>query len=257
MAILLGTAGNDSFAQDHNEHTVALNFGYFLTSRDTKTRIDSSTFDFGTVIDFEEDLGLDSSDSVFRLDGHVDFASRHKLLFSVYDLSRRSTATVDEDISYGDSFFPINTDLNVTVDFTTYKISYAYSIIHNESGHLDLSLGAYVADVETHLIAENIGSTDVRDITAPLPVFGIRGAWYFADRWSLIGSAELFAIETGDVDGRLGDFYLGAEYQAFDHVAFGLAANSVRIDIDTFEDDFTGSLNWHYDGVIGFVKVAF
>ena len=254
---ITGIFGDSVSAQGHDEHSFALNFGYFLTTRDTKTRIDSPTLGIGTEIDFEEDLGLESDDSVFRLDGHFDIAARHKLLFSAYDLSRRSSKVINEEIVYGDTVFPVNTDLRTTIDFRTYKISYAYSIVHTDAGHLDLSLGAYVADVKSHLVAENIGSTDTRDITAPLPVFGIRGAWYFADRWSLIGSAELFALSIDDVDGRLSDFYLGTEYQAFEHVSFGLAVNSVRIDINTFEDDFTGSLDWHYDGVLGFVKVAF
>ncbi|MGI9260534.1 MAG: hypothetical protein ACR2QR_00790 [Woeseiaceae bacterium] len=248
---------DDAAAQGHDDHTVAINLGYFLTSRDTKTRIDSQAFGFGTEIDFEDDLGLDSSDSVFRIDGHVDIATRHKVLFSIYDLSRRSGKVLEDDISYGDTFFPIDTNLSATVDFRTYKISYAYSVLHNESGHLDLSLGAYVADIKSHLVAENIGSTDTRDITAPLPVLGIRGAWYFAERWSLIGSAELFALAVDNVDGRLSDFYIAAEYQAFDNVAFGLGLNDVRINIDTTEDDFTGSLDWHYDGILGFVKVTF
>jgi hypothetical protein len=254
---ILGVSAEPVAAQGHDEHTFAVNLGYFFTTRDTKTRIDSEALGFGTVIDFEDDLGLDSSDSVFRIDGHLDITERHKILFSIYDLSRRSSKVVENDLQVGDTTFPFDTFLETSIAFKTYKISYAYSIIHNPVGHIDLSIGTYVADIRNVLIAENINIFDVRELTAPLPVFGVRGAWYFADRWSLIGSAELFGLKLDDTEGRLSDLYLGVEYNAFDHVAFGVAFNDVRIDIDTFDDDFTGSLEWEYSGALAFVKVTF
>ena len=53
----------------------SLSLGVFITDRDTVTSLDSS-FGDGTDVDFEDDLGLASSDNVFRLDETL-FAPRN------------------------------------------------------------------------------------------------------------------------------------------------------------------------------------
>lgn len=56
----------------------SLSLGGFFTDRDTNTRLD--TFlgaGGGTDTDVESDLGLDASDTVFRLDGYFRLNERH------------------------------------------------------------------------------------------------------------------------------------------------------------------------------------
>ena len=70
-------------------------------------------------------------------------------------------------------------------------------------------------------------------------------------------SAEYFALEYGDFDGSLFDFYAGVDYRLFDLMALGLGYNNVRIDVDVTAADFDGSLDWNYDGALIFVKIDF
>ena len=58
------------FAQPDLDDRFSVSLGAFITTRDTDTRLDSNTLGKGTTINLEEDLGLDTSDSVFRLDSH-------------------------------------------------------------------------------------------------------------------------------------------------------------------------------------------
>ncbi len=87
-----------AFAQSELDDRFSLSLGAFFTNRDTDTRLDSETLGKGTEIDFENDLGLDSSDSVVRIDGHYRFSQKHRVNFSVFDLSRDSSATIQRDI---------------------------------------------------------------------------------------------------------------------------------------------------------------
>ena len=70
----------------------AITFGVFVTDRQSATRLNSDRGD-GTNIDLEDDLGLESSQSVGRLGAHwwLDEAQRHRLDIGVFDLSRTAS----------------------------------------------------------------------------------------------------------------------------------------------------------------------
>lgn len=59
----------------------------FLAEYESDFRISSSTLGLGTPVSFEDDLGLDDSDTVYRIDGYYRFAARHRLELSYVDLS--------------------------------------------------------------------------------------------------------------------------------------------------------------------------
>jgi len=245
------------FAQSSIDDRFSVSLGAFVTDRDTDTRLDSNTLGPGTEIDFEEDLGLDSSDSVFRLDGHFRFNEKHRVNFAVFDLSRDSSKAIQRDIQYGDEIFVIDTAVNTNIDLTIYKLAYTYSFMQRDNGYLGATLGAYVADTKLGLSEQNLGQAEVRELTAPLPVIGFRGEYEFTDRLTLNASGEFFAIEFDDVDGSLVDLYLGLDFQIIEHVAIGLAYNNVNIDVDATKSDFGGSLDWQYDGALIFFKFDF
>ena len=96
-------------AADSNTDRFSFSIGAFITDRDTDARLDSQTLGQGTDIDFEDDLDLDSSGTVFRLDAFYRFNRRHRIDFAIFDLSRDSSATINESIQFGDDVFNINT----------------------------------------------------------------------------------------------------------------------------------------------------
>lgn len=246
-----------AFAQPATDDRFSVSLGAFITNRDTDTRLDSATLGTGTVIDFETDLGLESSDSVVRLDGHYRFSRKHRVNFSVFDLSRDSSKAIQRDIQFGDEIFAIDTAVNANFDLAIYKLAYTYSFMQRGNGYAGVTLGAYVADSKVSLGEQNLGQAEIREITAPLPVFGLRGEYDFSDRLTLSASGEFFAIEFDNVDGSLIDLYLGIDYQIIEHLALGLGFNSVNIDVDATKSDFGGSLDWRYDGALVFLKFDF
>lgn len=65
-----------AMAQADDYTKFGLSVGLFVTDRDSKTRIDASGGFNGTDVDLEADLGLDTSDSVFRVDGYYHFSPK-------------------------------------------------------------------------------------------------------------------------------------------------------------------------------------
>ena len=66
----------------------------------------------GTDVNFEDDLGLDSSTTILRLGGHWWMSRRNRLDFSVFSFSREGNRQIDETIEFGDTTFNINTVVN-------------------------------------------------------------------------------------------------------------------------------------------------
>jgi hypothetical protein len=246
---------SSTLAADDSEFSLSL--GVFITDRNSTTRLDASVGTPGTPVDLEKELGLDKSDTVFRLDGYYRFNDKHRIDFSAFDLSRTSSKAIDTEIDWGGTTYPINTTLAGEFDLKVYKLAYTYSIMRREKGYLGLTGGLYVADIGTRLSAEGVGATEGGGITAPLPVVGLRGEYRLSEKWTFRAGGELFALEYDAFDGSLVDLYAGVDYQLFDHAALGFGLNSVRIDVGVEDADLTGNIDWRYDGGLVFVKVNF
>jgi len=243
-----------ALADDEN---FSVSLGLFLTERDSQTRVDGTIPDSGTPVDLENDLGLDKSDNVFRIDGYYRFNEKHRIDFSVFDLSRSASKEIEKEIDWNDIIYPIDTTVDASLDLAIYKLAYTWSFIRRDSGYLGLTAGLYTADIGTSISAESIGRSSSGGVTAPLPVLGLRGQYDFSERWSLRASAEIFAIEYGDFSGSLYDVFASVDYQITDHVALGAGINVVNINVGVSKPNLDGDLDWRYDGGLLFLKFDF
>ena len=253
LAVLLVPA----FSSAANDSEFSISLGAFITDRDTDTRIDANISDSGTDIDLEDDLGFDKSDTVFRVDAYWRFARAHRLDASIFDLSRSATKVIEEDITIGDTVYPVAAEVGGDLNLDIYKLAYTWLFLTSEQAYLGATAGLYVADIGAEFSTSGGFDRESRDITAPLPVFGLRGEYRMTERWSLRGSAEVFAFEYGDFDGSLYDVFAGVDFSINNTVAVGLGVNSVRLDVSVQESDFTGDLDWSYEGVLVFLKLDF
>lgn len=245
-------------AQSEDDDKLSLNLGLFVTDRDSETRIDARAgIPDGTEVDLEGELGLDTSDSVFRLDGAYRFNERHRIDFSWFDLSRTGSKTIEREIDWNETTFPISAMIDSNFDLGIYKLAYTWSAWRQEKGFLGITAGLYVADIQTSLSARLIDAREVAAFTAPLPVFGLRGEYQLSENWTFRGSGEFFFFEYGDFDGSLYDLYVGADYQLFDSMAIGVGANSVRMNLGVTKRVISGDIDWRYDGGLIYFKFDF
>ena len=244
-------------AETGDEARASISLGVFLTDRDTETRIDASTGEPGSDVDLEKDLGLDSSDSVFRFDGYFKFNDRHRIDASWFNLSRSSSKSIETEIEWNGTTYPIDTTINSKFDLAIYKLAYTWSFMRREPGYHGVSAGLYIADFATTLSAPAIDQREVGDGTAPLPVFGLRGEYQLSDRWTFRASGELFMFEYDNWDGSLVDIYAGIDFGLSERFSLGLGFNSVTFDIDVAEQNFEGNVDWGYSGGMIFLKYDF
>jgi hypothetical protein len=243
-------------ADQHERERFSISLGGFFTERDTEIRLDSSS-GLGTNTDLEEAFGLDRRSRVFRLDGYFRFKGRHRMDFSVFDLSRTSTRQIDEEIQWGDDLLEISTVIDTEFDLGIYKAAYTYELRQSETGYLGITGGLYVAESAHRLVGQNIGPIDRRSLTLPLPVLGLRGEHEFADRWTFRASGEFFFLEYDNYKGSLWDLYAVADYAVRENVAIGIGVNSVRTNVRALKPDFTGRIKFSYTGALLFFKFDF
>lgn len=252
LAVLTTPAAADS----NDDHRFSLSLGVFITDRDTDAELDGSIVD-GTPTNFEKDLGLDASDTVFRVDGYFKFNNRHRLDVSLFDLSRTAEKQIERDVQWGDTLYAIDTTVKSDLSLEIYKLAYTYSFLQSEAGYLGATAGLYVADSKASLKEATLGMAEVGELTAPLPVIGFRGERALSDRWTLRASGEFFFIEYDNVEGSLIDIYAGVDFSVLDNLSIGLGFNSVAIDVDATQNDFDGALDWKYSGGLAFFKFDF
>jgi len=236
----------------------SIGIGAFITDRDTNTRLDSSgTTNDGTDIDLENDLGLESSSTFFRADGYYRLNRRHRLDFSIYDLSRDGSRQIDKQIQYGDTTFDVNTKVSSEFDLLILKAGYTYTFLQRDKGNLGVSLGLYTADSKIKLSEPTLGSVESRGVTAFLPVIGLNGEYEITPKWTFRGNGQIFKFDIDNIDGSFSDVYAGVDYKLTDRFAIGLGYNKVLFNVESSKSDFTGKLNWDYDGIMLYLKSDF
>jgi hypothetical protein len=133
-----------------------LGAGSFWARLDTQVRLDSSSGQTGTEIDFESTLGMDENDVLPLLLGYYRFAKKHRLAFAHFRLNREGEAVSGVRIRFGDQIFPANLPLSSYFDVEVVALSYAYSLIHDKKKELALNIGLQFQDIETG-ISGNLG----------------------------------------------------------------------------------------------------
>ena len=167
----------------------AVSLGAFISRPATEARVDSDSGQ-GTDLNLEDDLGLQSSTTIARLDGHWWLSRRNRLDFSAFSYNRDGTRTINKTINFGDRTFAINTVVNTEHSLDIAKAAYTFAPVIKERGFVGLTAGLYVAQTMLSLSEATLGTAQTEDLTAPLPVIGVRGQYAITDRIKLRGCAR-------------------------------------------------------------------
>lgn len=259
IAVLLTaslTASTAALGQAQLDRKTQLSVGGFVTDQDTTARFKASTGG-GATLNFERDLGLDSSQNVFRFDGFSRFGTRHRIDGSVFSFSRDGTAIITGDIEWQDSTFPVSANVKTDLDLAVYKLAYGYELVQRQDRYLAASFGLYTADLDIKLRNVDGDGVEDGDFTAPLPVLGLRGAYAASDRWTFYASAEYFVASIDDIDGSILDLSASVDYWFSNRFAVGLGYNYLEIKADGRNKSIRADVEWDISGALLSIKFGF
>jgi hypothetical protein len=241
-----------------------VSLGTFAVRTDTTVRVDGSVTDLGTPIDWEETFGKGDANR-FRVDAYWRFADRHKLRALVFDSRANRTVTLDKEIEFDGEFFPVNARVDSEFGFSIYELAYEYAFMRRDRYELAASIGVHYTDLEASISgtvrtpagAASRSANREASVGAPLPVVGLRGTWALPGNLWLGASAQVFKLSVGDYGGSLQDLRVALHWQPKRWLGIGVGYNRFALDVDATAKDFTGTLDWVYEGPIVFYNVSF
>jgi len=232
--------------------------GYSLARYDTTMSLTDPTLGAGVFIDPNTTLGLDTSQTVFRIDGHYRFNNQHALTYSWYSISSLGNKTLTKDIDWIDEngnpiTIPIGAIVDTRLDYDILKLGYLWSFYHTDKVELVFGAGLHITRVAVSMRADTTSSgVDAKDVSTslPLPVISVGLTYRVSPRFSWHLKSELFSVSIDDWDGVYTDSTLGMEYRFTEHFALGagLGSNALKIRQDTgdytfrYENRITGLL---------------
>jgi hypothetical protein len=239
-----------------------VSLGTFLLTQKTNVAIDGAAGN-GTEIDTEEDLGFKDADR-FRLDATWRFAPKHKVRAMYFNVSQSASHVLDRDITVDDTVYPVNVTVNAKRTTAVYELAYEYAFLRRDNYEITASAGLHAMDfglsiTGTGTVNGQAGQvhTESASVTAPLPVFGLRGLWEIAPKWFVDAQFQYFTLTIDNIDGEVTDFRAGLTYMFSKHVGVGAGYNRFVTDVGVDKSSFDGNLKWTYAGAQVFLTASF
>jgi hypothetical protein len=230
--------------------TVAL--GAFFPINYSRVTVGNEQGTFGTRIDMNSDLGLSRNSST--ISGGIQWraARRSRFDLNFYHINRSATKTLDKNIQFKDTTFPIHGTVSDYFRTDIYRFSYGYAIFCNARWEAGLSFGL-------HVLRSNLGIGVAGDsanaeynsgfgFTAPLPDFGIWGGWAFAPKWALTSEVGFFQIGINGFNGRLITANLWVTREIIPNLNVAAGYDGLNFNLDVTKEHYKGSLAWGYNG---------
>jgi hypothetical protein len=242
--------------------------GTFLVDRtDTSVRFDSNRFPLGTLIDLEDDLNVDQTERVGRLDGFYRFTNKHRIEWSYYTSRRSGEAVAEREFQIGDPdnllggfVIPKGARVETQWNFDLFKLGYDYSFLNKERYEMFIGAGLNIRSLDFDIAYQaNIGSAvagnsiDTKELL-PLPTATIGGRWNLTRKLQAIFSYDLFFLEFEEYKGQYQEVLLSLEHSTFKHVGFGAAIDLGSLNVRSNTDDFRGEYDYSVGGLFGYVK---
>jgi len=230
--------------------------GAFFPKTTTEAQLDSTRLGVGANVTFESTLGMDSRQAVPSAIGRMRLGEHWRIEAEWFQLNRDGVRTIERQIQWGDTVFPVNTQLSSTFDFYDLRLSAGYSFFKRADKEIGVGLGLHVASYNVSLSGSAVGS-EHNDVLAPLPVISFYGQFALTERWAVGGRLDRFSLSYSKYDGSLSSLGLDVTYQPFRHVGFGLAYRTLFINMQATDASKTLKFNQSFEGPLVFMNASF
>jgi len=233
-------------------------------SLSTAIRLDSEYLGEGTVLHFEDDLGLGGEEIVPSVSFEWQLGRRHRLGVRWQDIDRSSTAQALTEIHWGDEIIPIEANIGLAFDITTYAVDYTYYPWIKERWAGGFGIGFRVLDITTVLVVEEIELDERVNVSAPIPYINFEYRRMLGEHWRMKAGLGWLDLTIGDISGSQYIGRLAFEYITDRRWGFGAALNlsTINVDWDALaggEDqvDLAGHVNLDINDISLYVRIRF
>ncbi len=238
----------------------ALKFGGFFPTINTVIRVDE--VGEGSPIDLENDLGLDKSMPMVRLDGDIRIAPWFSVDLGYYGFQRCQSKVIDKDIQIGDTVFPVNQTLKTSLNTTYMNADLKFYLFHRPRWDFGIYAGANLAHYRLNVQAQEIDRQllEIRKIWAPVPSIGLHFRYTIIPHMFVHGKAGYFKFSPSkrlDFDSTALSLNLDYYFYKFLGVGARYEYSRFNLDMDAVLSAFKGAVKYDLSGFNAYLTVGF
>jgi hypothetical protein len=237
--------------------------GSSASSFDTNARIDPETSaDTGTLVAFENDLGLEDSATLERFSVQWRPFARHELAGTFFSAPRSGQEQIDREIIFRNETYRAQALVTTQWDLDYASLTYTYWLRRGDRDGLGLTLGAATLALDASVTAErddeSLTVTQEANTDVPVGLVGVQGRVAFGSRF--LGEASVATLPRVTIEDYTGSALTGTarlEYRPVRWLGIGVAYNYFRLDVDVEQLDLRGALDMTIRGPEGYLRLAF
>ncbi len=259
LALLAPLAHADSDYISPSDDRVRVSLGVMKVSSSTTLRADSTTGVAGTVIDGENQFGLDKSDYEPAFEVMLRAGTRNRLWLNYFTLDRDGSTLVEQPIVFRDAVLQTGDPLQSELDLRILTLTYGYSFWRSEKLELAATLGvsSIQIDAQAKVATEQVHVNETETAAGPYPTPGFAATWSIAKHFYIDGRYQYLNLHVSDVSGSLNLGEIDAVYRFHPNVALGLGYTEVKAHVDSTKISDSGLFDFNTKGPLLFVRVSF
>jgi hypothetical protein len=231
---------------------------YFQPSVTTLIRLDASDGTRGTLINAEDDLGLDDTLNQARMEIDMRMKKHHHLRFDFFKADRFSEGTLQSDIQFGDFTFDAGTQFRTKLDWRTFSITYIYAPLQTEHFEMGFLHGIHIIQTKAEGGEPGTNNFERASEVGVYPTFGLGGAVRLSRRFSFTARGQVFIVNTReDFHANMADFHADLQFRCFNNLAIGLGYTKLKNDLELFDISQTLLFDMDTSGPELFFRASF
>ena len=242
---------------------VSIDVGIFYPDRELDLSV-NGRLNVNDPIDFDTGFSLGNADEVFSGEMAWRFRNRWSFLAQYFKSSDSSTATLKQDIEWGDVVFGAGTSATVGTSLSLTRLFVGRDLAIQDKHH-DFGIGGGVhwlsinAFIEGSIIEDGDLTFTRNSATTegPLPNLGVWYRYSISPRWAFRSRFDILKADVGRYDGLLLNGSLGVNFQAFEHFGIGAAYNYFELDVKVDQSDWRGQIEMIYEGAYVYISAFF
>jgi hypothetical protein len=223
---------------------------------DTDIRIDPNLATQGTLINAEDDLGLDDNKLLPLVELTLLPGDRHLIRLSGFSVRRSADHAIDKTIVFDDQTYLPGERVDSTLNLTSFGLTYGYSVAKTQRLDVALTFGAQIVEVEANAVVRSRVVRDSETGVTPLPLVGLEGRFDFNDRWSLEARAQYLSVEFDEIDGSVLDARAALTWRMNPYLVFGLGYRQFHVEVDSRDVDDPGLFDMKMAGPLLFMRAS-
>jgi outer membrane protein len=202
----------------------------------------------GDEIDVEDVLGATDQQSLFHFDSFFRLAYFHRLELGYFDLLRRSSMTLQQDIQFGDKTFFAGSEIEMDATTSVLRFAYSYSLMRDKQKEVGVTAGLSYMRFETVVLENTTQLAERIRAKSLVPTIGVFASVAVGDNWRLSADVNAFALEFDHYEGYTA--YLNANFdrQFGDNVKAGIGYSFYGARLESKIPDFLGTFRIRHHG---------